>query len=154
MRLLFLSLLLITQLSASVLKVGDRFPDIVLPDQFGEETRIEPDDKTILLAFEKKVSVKINEFLKARPATFLDEHACRYISDISSMPSLVTKVFVLPKMKDYPFKLLLIHDDIGEMFEREEGKISLYSLDQGVVRSIRFITGEELPDVFDADRPR
>lgn len=148
MRHLLLTTLLFTQILFADLKVGDTFPAITLPDQFDKEVTVGPDDQIVMMSFEKGVSVGINEYLKTKPGTFLDRHHCKYISDISSMPSFITKMFVLPKMKDYPFELMLIYDDTGEQFAREEEKITVYSIDHGVISSIRFITDKELPALF------
>ena len=100
------------------------------------------------MAFEKETSIAISNYLKTQPASFLTTHHAKYISDISSMPTIITNMFALPKMRDYPFELMLIYDDFGKQFNREEEKITVFSIDHGVIKSIRFITDKELPSLF------
>jgi len=130
-------------------KVGDGLPGITLPDQFDKNYNIRADDTTLIMAFEKDVSVGVNEYLKIKPGNFLPQHHAKYISDISSMPGIITSMFALPKMKKYPFSMLLIYDDFGKKFNRQEGKITVFKLKYGVVQSIRYITDKDLPALFD-----
>jgi len=146
------SLLLIALLFANTLladfKVGDGLPGITLPDQFDKDYNIRSDDTILIMAFEKDVSRAINEYLKTKPGAFLSDHHAKYISDISSMPSIITNMFALPKMKKYPFSILLIYNDFGKQFNRKEEKITVFKLKYGIVKSISYITDKELPALF------
>lgn len=145
-------LLLVSLLFAGTLwadfKVGDGLPGITLPDQFDKDHNVRADDTTLIMAFEKDVSVLVNEYLKTKPGTFLNQHHTRYISDISTMPTIITNMFALPKMKKYPFSVMLIYDDFGKQFNREKEKITVFKLKQGRVQSVSFITEKELPALF------
>jgi len=145
--LLLASLLLSASLLADF-KVGDKLPPIELSDQFDKKFKVKPSDKHIIMVFEKDVSMSVAEYLKTKPSDFLAQQQSKYISDISAMPSLITSMFALPKMKKYPFSVLLINDDFGKQFNRQEGKITLFKLQQGKITSIEFITAKELPKVF------
>ncbi len=148
MKLLLLVSLLFTGTLWADFKVGDTLPDIMLSNQFDKYMVVDSDDQMLIMSFEKDVSVGISEYIKSKPGIFLDQHHCKYISDISSMPTIITNMFALPKMRDYPFELMLIYDDFGKQFNREKEKITVFSIDHGVIKSIRFITDKELPALF------
>ena len=145
--LLLISLLLTGALWADF-KVGDHLPPITLKDQFEKEFKVEPADTLLILAFEKDISVTVTDYLKNKPSAFLADNHAKYISDISTMPSFITSMFALPKMKKYPFSVLLIRDNFGEQFDREQGKITVYKLKNNMVQSVQFITADDLPTLF------
>jgi len=145
--LLLISLLLTGSLFADF-KVGDKLPTITLLDQFDKEFSVEAKDRLLIMAFEKDISVVVNEYLKTKPGTYLASHNAKYISDISSMPSFITSMFALPKMKKYPFSVMLINDDFGEQFNTQEGKITVYTLKKNKIIEIRYVTPEAFPQIF------
>src|SRR3546814_11475114 len=76
-------------------------------------------------------------FRSQKGDVFVDNHI-DYISDISSMPALIAKLFALPKMRKYSFRLLLNRDDDFQSgFTPIEGKALILKLnDQHEVREI------------------
>jgi len=146
-KILLTSLLLSASLLAEF-KVGDTVPPIELSDQFDKKSKVTPSDKSILMAFEKDISITIAEYLKTKPSNFLKQQHTKYISDISAMPSLITSMFALPKMKKYPFSVLLIHDDFGKQFNQKDGKVTLFRLNKGKITSIEFLKPSEISRFF------
>ena len=145
--LLLISLLLTGSLLADF-KVGDKLPDITLLDQFDKEFTVEDKDTLVIMAFEKDISVVVNEYLKTKPGTYLASHNAKFISDISTMPALITSIFALPKMKKYPFSVMLINDDFGAQFNRKEGMITIYILKKHTIEEIRYVAPQEFQLVF------
>ena len=125
-------------------KVGDNFPTLTLDDQFKKTTTITKDTKAIWMAFEKSVAVDTADFLKAQSKGFLTSNHILYISDISAMPSLITTLFALPKMKKYPFSVQLINDERGKQFDKKEGMLTRYSLKNHKITAIEYILPKEL----------
>ena len=146
-QLLLISLLLTGSLFADF-KVGDTLPEIKLLDQFDQEFKVEDKDTLLIMAFEKDLSVVVNEYLKQQPEGFLATHHAKFISDISTMPSLITSMFALPKMKKYPFSVMLINDDFGQQFNSVEGKITVYKLKKNKIEEIIFLSPEAFPKFF------
>jgi len=144
MRLFLVSVLFITSLFAE-LKVGDSFPQITLPDQFDNNLSVSKEDKYILMTFEKDISVEIKDFLMTKEKGFLENNNVKFVSDISSMPGFVTTMFALPKMRKYPFSVMLIYDeDEGKRFNAQEERITLYKLDNMKITDIKYVTSAEL----------
>ena len=146
-KILFSSLLFNIVLFAAP-KVGDHFPRLHLKDQFGTQIDITPDERYIVMAFEKGVSVDTAALFSKHPKGYLSSHHLRYISDISAMPSFITKLFALPKMKKYPFSVLLINDERGKQFDKQTGKLTLYTLKKRIITSIKFIKPSELETIL------
>jgi len=146
-QLLMIPLLLTGTLFAEF-KVGEKLPSISLPDQFENTLQVKSTDRLLILAFEKDISSAINDYLKTQPADYLKEHHARYISDISAMPSLITSMFAMPKMKKFPFSIMLINDDLGKEFGKEEGKITVYRIENHQIKAVEFIAPDQLPALF------
>ena len=147
MRTLFASLLLAASLCAGA-QIGQNFPTPVLPDQYDNFHQIGGDDQRVIVSFEKDISGAINDYLKTKPKGFLFDKRTKYVSDISPMPTVITNMFALPKMRDYDYPVLLIYDEKGAKLDKRDGQITVYGIDNGVVTSIDYITPAGLPKLF------
>jgi len=147
-KLLLLSLLLTAILSAGFHR-GEKFPSFTLSDQFGKQHVMTPRIHFILMAFEKEVAIETAAFLKKQKKEFMQKKQIVYISDISTMPSFITSMFALPKMKKYPFPVLLIQDDFGKKFDSQTGKLTIYTVKKGVITDIGFIKPNKLSAFLD-----
>lgn len=130
-------LTLLTLLSftyAKTLHLGDTISPFSLPDQFDKVHQVNSKDyKILIIAFEKDVAVMMNDFLKEKPDSFLKENSAVFISDIHKMPSFVTKMFALPKMREYKYPLLLIYDESNIFPSKDESLTVLKTKDDEIV---------------------
>jgi hypothetical protein len=78
----------------------------------------------------------------------LKKHNAVFIANISEMPSIITKLFALPKMKKYKHDVLLIYDEEDKRFMQKEDKSTVYKLENGVIKSITYVEEEDLAKVF------
>lgn len=139
-----------TYLLANSFNVNDTVATISLPDQFDKIHTINGETKTLIVSFEKGTGAEINDFLGAQDPTFLETHHAAYIANISEMPSLITKFFAMPKMKKYKYPVLLINDESDTRFDAQEGKSTVYKLENGLIKEISFIsTQEEITKAFE-----
>jgi len=128
------------------LKIGDPITPFNLPDQFDKVHTISGDNYEIfLVSFSKDTSSKVNEFLKKQEAQFLDKNKIAYISDIHSMPSFVTSLFALPKMKKYKYTLLLMYEE-NKIFPQQDDALSVIRVKNNKINSIEFIKENESID--------
>ena len=143
MKILFMMLLAISVAFSAPLAIGDKLPDITLPDQFGNTHTIDKGVSKIIITFDKKSSVLANKFIskKKDSAKYLDANNMAFIANISKMPALITKLFAMPKMKKYKHTILLIDDDDNNMFLSEKKHISIYDLQDGIIKNITYIKG-------------
>lgn len=143
---LFLSLVLCA--FSQELSINDKINNFSLANQFDEKKTIDSKVNTIIVSFEKDTGKEVNEFLEQKTSDFLREHHAVFIANISGMPMIITKMFALPKMKNYKHEILLIYDENDDRFKAQEGMSTLYRLENGVIKSIEFITKDDLEKVF------
>lgn len=147
-KILTLMLFLSLSLFATTFKVGDNIESFSLPNQFDEKKDVNSSIQTILVSFEKDTGKDINTFLASKGADFLAKHHAVFIANISGMPSIITKLFAMPKMRDYKHSILLIYNENDNRFVSKEGVSTLYRLQNGVIKSISYITKDNLEEVF------
>lgn len=114
-----------------------------LNDQFGEEHRLEQMPKLLICSFGKETGKLISNYFNAQDANYLTTHNIKLMADVSSVPSLLRGTFILPKMKKYSFEILISTESkFSEQFPREEDKLTLLKLENGVVQEIVFVADE------------
>ncbi|MBE0497085.1 MAG: hypothetical protein IBX45_11770 [Campylobacterales bacterium] len=128
---------------AKILNQGEAIPPFSLPDQFDKVHQVNSRDfKVLFVAFEKEVAVLFNTLLQSKPTSFLQEHKALFISDIHEMPLFITKMFALPKMREYPYPVLLMYEK-REVFPQKENAITVIHIDKNAITHIHFVAGEE-----------
>ena len=134
---------------ADSLSVGSNVSNISIKDQFEKTNSISAETKTILFASDKDSSDLLKEYLLSKEGDILTANKAIYVADISGMPSLISKFIALPKMKKYPFSIMLLDDTNKDFFGKEEGKIIVYTLDNLKVTEMKTIsTVKELEEVI------
>lgn len=125
---------------AEMVQVGRPFPAYTVQDAFAQTSTLQKATRFVIVASEKDVSGRINEWLTAKGADYLPGRKAEYVSDITPMPSLITEMFARPKMKKLPFKILLARDEaFARTYPSRPGQIALFVLDeQQVLAEIRY----------------
>ena len=149
MKILIASLLLVNTLFAEI-KVGEAFPSLTLVDQFDTKTAIKTKGSTtLLLSFEKDVSASIKAYIGSKEKDFLSKNNIMYISDISSMPSFITSMFAIPKMKKFTFNISLIYDEKeAKLLDRKKGKVSVITLKNNIIKTIKYVDPKDLDTIL------
>ena len=134
---------------ANSLSVGSDVSQIKIKNQFDAINPISAETKTILFASDKATSDILKEYLLSKEGDILSKNNALYVADISGMPSLISKFIALPKMKKYPFSVMLLDDTNKDFFGKEEGKIIVYSLDNLKITEMKSIsTAKELEEII------
>ncbi|HBQ45002.1 MAG TPA: hypothetical protein DD716_05065 [Thiomicrospira sp.] len=94
------------------LVVGMSLEGLNLNDQFGEPRVISEDTKRIIFAFGKDTSHAINDYLLTQSKTYLEDYKVVFIADVSSAPSLIKTIFIMPGLKKLEHKVLVIEDSV------------------------------------------
>jgi len=104
---------------------------------------------TLLLSFEKGISSSIKTYIDTKEKDYLVKNNIIYISDISSMPSFITSMFAIPKMKKFSFKIALINNEKeASLFDKKDGKVTIITLKNNVIRTINYIKAKDLNKVL------
>lgn len=106
--------------------------------------------KTVLIAFDKDTGALVNEYLSEKNKYFLQKNKAIFIADINKMPTVITNMFALPKLRKYKH---LIYLHYGEKFQNEVPKkdemVSVLKFENKELKEIFYIkTKEELEKVF------
>ncbi|WP_413294425.1 hypothetical protein ACLSU7_04815 [Bdellovibrio sp. HCB185ZH] len=138
--------------SSFALSSGETLTAFQIQNQFDEPAELNKDTKWILFSSDMNTAKMLSEYLNEN-ASKLDLGGILIISDISKMPGLVSKMFAIPKMKKYNFKLAL--DKTGETtkdWPRKEGALTVIKVSDLKVDSIQELVGKESIQTFFADK--
>lgn len=135
-----LSVLLIINIAlfAKPLGVGESVSSIIIKDQFEKEHKLGNHSRFILFAGDKKMGDMLSEYLLEH-STFLSKYSAIYMADISNMPSFISKLVAIPKMRSYPFDILLLDEQNKNYFTKKDGKIVVYVLDKATIVKIQSV---------------
>ncbi len=67
--------------------------------------------KWVLLSSEKAAGKAVKEALEALEITDVAAAGGLYVADVSAMPGFITKLFAIPKMQDYGFRMAVVNDE-------------------------------------------
>ncbi|WP_413581119.1 hypothetical protein [Bdellovibrio sp. HCB288] len=112
-------------------------------NQFEEPAELSTTTQWILFSSDMDAAKILTEYLNANPGK-LDPAKTLVIADISKMPGLVSKMFAIPKMRKYNYKLAL--DRTGEATQdwpREKGQIIVMKVAELKVESIERLNSKE-----------
>lgn len=120
------------------IKPGDTLPPLKLNDQHDKPMPIGPETRVILFTADKTAGDMLNGLLKERPADFMSQRRLVYIADISRMPGLITSMIALPRMREYPYRMAVAHEE-GQtaMIPRAEDSVTVIHLDNGKVKELK-----------------
>ncbi|WP_115718912.1 hypothetical protein [Gallaecimonas mangrovi] len=97
-----------------------------LNDQFDRKTQVPGDAKAIYFAADMDANDLIKEAFGKDKADTMAKAGVLYVADISKMPGLVYKLFAKPKMKKYPFRIVVDQEgDVTKDWPREEGAVTV-----------------------------
>ena len=146
---LILSMIVCIYANAGTLKIDDKISTFSLVNQFDKIHTITSEISIIIVTFQKETTNLVNDFLSSKNSDFLDKNNTIFINNISSIPSIVVKMFTIPKMRDYKYDILLIYNENNKKLIEEENKITVYFIQNGYIKDIKFISSiYELEGVF------
>lgn len=126
-------------------EAGDPFPSWELDDQHGKTHQL-PGQSTEAIVFSR--SKQADESLSPVLGDVLDARLIGgevvYLSDISRMPGLISRLFALPALRDRPYPVVLIREEgMSEPLITETDCLALYRLKRGTVVGREDLCSEE-----------
>lgn len=123
--------------------VGQALPELGLTDQHERPAPIDAGTRLVLFAPDRESSELAHGVLEATGSETLEQAGVRYVADISAMPGLVTRMFALPKMRDYGYTMLLGRETADTaMLPRRDGELTLIELEAGSVTDLSYVGTE------------
>lgn len=146
--------LLLTLVNASIVSVDTplkQFNGFKYETPTGRQMKVPQKTELIVVAFEKDTGKLVNEYLKSKNPLYMPKHHAIFVADIHNMPSIITNMFALPKLRKYKHLIYLHFDDEFENFvPNKEEKITVIRLKDKKVVSVSFIsTADELKEVIE-----
>jgi hypothetical protein len=126
-------------------QVGETIAPFELADQHGELASVDSRVRLLIFAADMDGGDLANRAIEPDPSLHdLPAHSAVFVSDVSRMPAVITRLFARPSMRRRPYRMLL---DTGPgptvRIPRRAGKVTLVGLDALAVRSIAFADSPE-----------
>ncbi|MFP4638961.1 MAG: hypothetical protein ACLFMY_00820 [Guyparkeria sp.] len=137
-----------------VLVPGERFPMLDLEDQFGDEHAVPGEATLIIFSGSKQADDDLSGTLGEIAGDALRAGEIIYLSDISRMPGLITKLIAMPALKDRDYPVTLIREEgVADTLPATDGCVTLFQLSgEGEVHRIdEACEPDELRDALTAD---
>ena len=104
---LFLSLL---PLWAQAVEVGERLAPWTLLDQFDQAYTLNDQAHILLVARSMDAAKLVDAALQGQPKGYLEARHAVFVADIQRMPRLIAKLFAVPAMQAYSYRVMLDRD--------------------------------------------
>jgi len=115
---------------SSPLQTGDAFPSLQLPDAFGNAYQLPyPGVRHVLFSADMDANDLMEQSFGELDKGDFTAAGLVYVADISGMPRLIARLFAIPSLRDYPFRVLLAREaEQLAMLPRQEGAVSVITL--------------------------
>jgi len=130
-------------IGAVPIESGAAWPMLELSDQHDKPVRISPAIRLVIFAAEKPASDLVIRVLGAQGRNTLERTGAVYLADISAMPSIVTRMFALPKLRGLPFPVGLAREAAAVAdLPRRPGAATVLTLKDGQVTQVQYAQTE------------
>jgi len=148
-------LLVLLPLWAQALEIGERLAPWTLLDQFDEAYSLDGQARILLVARSMGAAKLVNAALKDQPKGYLQERGGVFVADIQRMPALIAKMFAVPAMRDYPYRVMLDREGrVAPRYPATEDKVLWLQLRDGqLVERHEYASAEQLAAALEQARP-
>ncbi|MDN7143891.1 FAD/FMN-containing dehydrogenase [Pseudomonas sp. JQ170] len=146
-------LLSLMPLLAQAVEVGERLAPWTLQDQHDQAYSLNDQTRILLVARTMDGAKLVKAALADRPKGYLEERNAVFVADIQRMPALISKLFAIPAMRDYSYRVLLDREgSVATRYAGAEDKVLWLQLDKGqVVAQREYATAQELRQALGQD---
>ncbi|WP_321850447.1 FAD/FMN-containing dehydrogenase [Pseudomonas paraveronii] len=130
----FFAVLLLSLLPvwAQAVEVGERVAPWTLLDQFDQAYTLDDQAQILLVARGMDAAKLVDAALQGQPKGYLEARHGVFVADIQRMPRLVAKLFAVPAMKSYNYRVMLDRDArIAPRYPAPVDKVLWLQLDNG-----------------------
>lgn len=122
------------------LVVGKSLSALALNDQFEKEHTLSSDTKHVVFAFSKDMGHLCNDFFVTKSTSYLADNKTVFIADVSSAPSIIRSMFIMPGLKDFEHTVLVLDDeDVALSYKSgvDALKIIVVSLENNIITNVK-----------------
>ena len=148
-------LLSVLSLCAQAAEVGERLKPWTLLDQFDQPYSLDQQTRTLLVARSMDAAKLLKAALQDRPKGYLEARHTVFVADIQRMPSLIAKMFAVPAMRDYSYRVLLDREGrVASRYPGAEDKVLWLQLSDGrLVAQREYTSAAELREALEQLQP-
>jgi hypothetical protein len=141
-----LLLLILVPCAAQALEVGERLAPWTLLDQFDKPYTFNEQTQTLLVARSMDAAKLVNGALQDKPEGFLEARKTVFVADIHKMPALISKMFAVPGMRAYSYRIMLDRDArVVPRYDGDIDKVLWLQVQNGrLVKQQQFSSSDEL----------
>ncbi|MBH8614120.1 FAD/FMN-containing dehydrogenase [Pseudomonas mohnii] len=140
---------------AHALEVGERLAPWTLLDQYDQAFTLDNRTQTLLVARSMEGAKMVNAALQGQPKGYLEARHAVFLADIERMPRLIAKMFAVPAMRDYSYRVMLDRD--GRVAPKYPGAVDsvlwLQLKDGQLVAQHEYATAAQLREALETSRP-
>ena len=139
-------LLILLPSTVHALEVGERLAPWTLLDQFDKPYTFNEQTQTLLVARSMDAAKLVNGALQGKPEGFLEARKTVFVADIHKMPALISKMFAVPGMRAYSYRIMLDRDArVVPRYEGDVDKVLWLQVQNGrLVKQQQFSSSDEL----------
>jgi len=151
----WLLLFAVFPLCAHALETGERLAPWTLLDQYEQPFTLDNSTTTLLGARDMDGAKLIKEALKDQPKGYLEARHAVFVADIQRMPALIAKMFAVPAMRDYHYRVMLDREGrVASRYPGAEGQVVWLQLKDGRLLSQReYANAGDLREALEKARP-
>ncbi|MNB57304.1 hypothetical protein D3C87_974880 [compost metagenome] len=155
MKFRWLLLFAVFPLCAHALETGERLAPWTLLDQYEQPFTLDNSTNTLLVARDMDGAKLIKEALKDQPKGYLEARHAVFVADIQRMPALIAKMFAVPAMRDYHYRVMLDREGrVASRYPGAEGQVLWLQLKDGRLLSQReYANAGDLREALEKARP-
>jgi hypothetical protein len=139
-------LLILVPCAAQALEVGERLAPWTLLDQFDKPYTFNEQTQTLLVARSMDAAKLVTGALQDKPEGFLEARKTVFVADIHKMPALISKMFAVPGMRAYSYRIMLDRDArVVPRYEGDIDKVLWLQVQNGrLIKQQQFSSSDEL----------
>ncbi|WP_449123674.1 FAD/FMN-containing dehydrogenase [Pseudomonas sp. MPG01] len=155
MKFRWLLLFAVFPLCAHALETGEQLAPWTLLDQYEQPFTLDNSTNTLLVARDMDGAKLIKEALKDQPKGYLEARHAVFVADIQRMPALIAKMFAVPAMRDYHYRVMLDREGrVASRYPGAEGQVLWLQLKDGRLLSQReYANAGDLREALEKARP-
>lgn len=148
-RVLLLSLL---PFMANAAEVGDTLATFTLNDQHDTAFTLDASTRVLLAAGDMDGAKLVKAAVAEQPKGYLEARHAVFVADIQRMPAIISKLFAVPAMRDYSYRVVLDRKGrVVPQYAVGKNQVLLLQLDNGkLVQKQSFSDAEALRKAIDA----
>ncbi|MCF5050487.1 FAD/FMN-containing dehydrogenase [Pseudomonas syringae] len=148
-------LLILLPACAQAIEVGERVAPWTLLDQFDQAYTLNDQAQVLLVARSMDAAKQVDAALQGQPKGYLEARHAVFVADIQRMPRLIAKLFAVPAMQAYNYRVMLDRDArIAPRYPAAVDKVLWLQLNNGTLVAQReYSTATELRQALEQVKP-